>query len=320
MKSAIIGLGVIGNVHAKVLNKMGEELVAVCDVDESRFELFPAVKGYTDYKKMIEEVQPDVVHICTPHNLHAEMVVFALNKGVNVLCEKPLCISYEQLDAVLDAEKRSCAILGVCHQNRYNPENLYLKEYLSGKTVLGGHGNVVWRRTADYYGKAEWRGTWSGEGGGVLINQALHTLDLMQWFFGMPQEVTARCDNLTLKGAIEVEDTANLVCTGGPVDFTFYATNGAPCYFPVSVMVKTEDENVQVIPNKFISSENNVDFKKEGECFGKSCYGSGHEGLVRDFYDCIKSGRKFTIDGVEASKVVKIILAAYKSNGKKVKI
>lgn len=320
MKSAIIGMGVIGNVHAKVLNKICEEIVAVCDVDTSRLDNFDNIKHYTDYKKMLDEVKPDVVHVCTPHNLHAEMVIYALNAGINVLCEKPLCISYEEIDAILDAEKCSKAILGVVHQNRYNPENVYLKEYISDKKVLGGHGSVAWHRTAEYYNKAEWRGTWKGEGGGVLINQALHTLDLMQWMLGMPENVVARCDNLTLKGDIEVEDTATLVCTGGKTDFTFYATNAAACYFPVSVSIKTDEENIQVIPDKFVSPTNTIDFKKQGECFGKSCYGSGHEGLNRDFYDCVKTGRKFAIDGKEAAKVVKIILAAYKSDGKTVKI
>ncbi len=319
MKSAIIGMGVIGGVHAKVLNKIGEELVAVCDVDESRFEFYPNAKHYTDYKLMLEEVKPDVVHICTPHNLHAEMVIYALKRGINVLCEKPLCISFEEIDAVLEAEKDSTAILGVVHQNRYNPENIYLKEYLKDKKILGGHGSVIWSRTADYYNKAEWRGTKKGEGGGVLINQALHTLDLMQWMLGMPTEVTARCDNLTLKDTIEVEDTASLVCKGEN-NFSFYATNGGACYFPVSVSVKTETENVQVIPGKFIAPDRTIDFAKNGECFGKSCYGSGHEGLNRDFYDCVKTGRHFEIDGAEGAKVVRIILFAYQSDSQPVKI
>lgn len=320
MKSAIIGMGVIGNVHAKVLNTIGEKLVAVCDLDERRLENFTDAKHYTDYKKMLEEVKPDVVHICTPHYLHAEMVICALDMGINVLCEKPLCISFEQIDAILEAEKRSKAILGVVHQNRYNPENVYLKEYLSNKNVLGGHGSVAWSRTADYYNKAQWRGTWEGEGGGALINQALHTLDLMQWMMGMPKQVTARCDNFTLQDTIEVEDTATLVCTGGKTNFTFYATNGAPCFFPVSVSAKTEEGNVQVIPGKFIGQDQTIDFKKEGECFGKSCYGSGHVGLNRDFYDCVRTGRKFELDGEEGSKVIRIILSAYKSNGKPIAI
>ena len=185
---------------------------------------------------------------------------------------------------------------------------------------MGGHGSVIWSRKADYYNKAEWRGTWEGEGGGVLINQALHTLDLLQWMLGMPEEIIARCDNFTLKDTIEVEDTASLACYGENANFTFYATNGGACYFPVSVSVKTEEENVQVIPGKFISPEKNIDFKKEGECFGKSCYGSGHEGLNRDFYDCVKTGRRFEIDGQEGAKVVRIILSAYQSNSEKIKI
>lgn len=315
MKTAIIGLGVIGSLHARVIAKTLDELVAVCDVDESKFQYYPNAKHYTDYKKMLTEEDIDVVHICTPHNLHAEMTVYALDKNVNVLCEKPLCISYDEITAVLDAEKRSKAILGVCHQNRYNPENIYLKEYLKDKKILGGHGLLVWKRTADYYNKAEWRGTKKGEGGGVLINQALHTLDLMQWLLGMPKNLVAKCDNLCLKNVIEVEDTASIVCKGGDADFTFFATNSGACYFPISVMIKTEEENLQVIPNKFIGQSKTIDFENECEILGKTCYGSSHETLIRDFYDAVKTGRKFSIDGQEASKVIKIILASYKSNG-----
>ena len=101
MKIAVIGLGVIGAVHMQVLSEMEKDVVAVCDVNESKFSAYPNAKAYTDYKKMIDEIVPDVVHICTPHYLHAEMVVYALDKGVNVLCEKPLCISRDEIEQIL---------------------------------------------------------------------------------------------------------------------------------------------------------------------------------------------------------------------------
>ena len=89
MKSVVIGLGSIGKVHCEIIMQH-DELVAVCDIDESKFDLYPSVKHYTDYKQMLQEVKPDVVHICTPHHLHASMVIYALEQNINVFCEKPL--------------------------------------------------------------------------------------------------------------------------------------------------------------------------------------------------------------------------------------
>ena len=320
LKTAVVGLGVIGKVHLKVLAKLNANVVAVCDVDKSALEKFPNIKGYTDFEQMLEREKPDVVHICTPHFLHAQMIISALEKDINVLCEKPLCITREEIALVLDAEKRSKAQLGVCHQNRYNPENLYLKEYLKGKKISGGYGSVVWHRGEEYYNKAEWRGTVKGEGGGTLINQALHTLDLMQWFLGMPKGVVAICSNHTLNGVIEVEDTAFLTCSGGDADFSFFATNGGAVSFPVGVTVKTEDELIFVQPNKIMVGEKLINFDNGCDFLGKKCYGKGHQGLFEDFYDCVKSGRPFDIDGIEGSKVIKIILSAYESNGKRVEV
>jgi len=319
MKTALVGLGVIGQVHVDIINKLGLDLVAVCDVDENKLKDTCATQKFTDYEKMLSEVKPDVVHICTPHYLHADMIIEALNRDINVLCEKPLCIKAEDIPRILEAEKSSKAQLGVCHQNRYNQENVFVKEYLNGKNVVGGFGNVVWNRCKEYYASAEWRGKWLTEGGGVLINQALHTLDLMQWFIGMPSLLSSDISNLTLKNHIEVEDTASIICSGSS-KFTFFATNGGCCDFPVEIVIKTDKEIINVLKGKVVAGNAVYDFDKDKTVYGKCCYGTGHLGLMNDFYECVKSGRKFDIDGKEAAKVVKIILAAYKSNGKKVEI
>lgn len=319
MKSAIVGLGVIGNVHQNVLKSIGNPAVAVCDVDGCKLNGFTGVEKYSDYIEMLNGVKPDVVHICTPHYLHEQMIIDALERGVNVLCEKPLCISLDGIERILAAEKKSKAMLGVCHQNRYNLENVFLKDYLKDKKVISGYGTVVWSRSAEYYAKADWRGKWATEGGGVLINQALHTFDLMQWLVGFPKNVTASISNLTLKGDIEVEETATVICSGG-AEFSFFATNGSSVSFPVTVTIKTEDQTISVLPGKVIVGDKTYEFKKNDKVLGKACYGVGHEGLIKDFYDCVKTGRKFAIDGAEASKVIKLILAAYKSGGEKISV
>ena len=319
MKTALVGLGVIGRVHFKVLTELGISVDAVCDVEEKKFEKFPNIPSYKDYVTMLDEVKPDVVHICTPHYLHADMIIEALSRDINVLCEKPICIKEEDILRILDAEKSSKAILGVCHQNRYNQENVFVKDYLKDKNIVGGFGNVVWNRCKDYYAQAAWRGKWNTEGGGVLINQALHTLDLMQWLIGMPKTLSATISNLTLSKYIEVEDTASIVCSGNS-KFTFFATNGGCCDFPVGVTIKTDNETIQVLKGKVVVSNAVYDFDRDKNVYGKCCYGTGHEGLIRDFYDCVLNNKKFDIDGLEASKVIKIILAAYKSKGQKIDI
>lgn len=325
MKSAIIGLGVIGNVHAKVLSSQKKEIAALCDVDVSAAQkvkngVAPDAEIYTDWIKMLDEVKPDVVHICTPHYLHADMVVEALGRGINVLCEKPLCIRREDIDRILDAEERSSAKLGVCHQNRYLEVNSFVKEYLADKEIIGAHGTVAWTRNADYYNSAEWRGTWDQEGGGVLINQALHTLDLVEWFCGEPTQVISSMDNYTLKGVIEVEDTLSLRAFGDQ-PFSFFATNSTPCDFDVQVNIRLANkEKLTVFPRMLLINGEIKLSSAQTKVLGKACYGSGHEALIDDFYDCIATGRQFAINGKEGAKVVRLILAAYASKGEKISV
>ena len=319
MKAAVVGYGVIGKHHVNILSDMGI-LSAVCDVDTDTLQGLEGVELYSDYIEMLDSHRPDVVHICTPHYLHAEMIIEALGRDINVLCEKPVCIREEDIPRILDAEKRSKAILGVCHQNRYNSANRYVKEYLSDKVIQGGVGQVSWNRGEDYYSSAAWRGRWDTEGGGVLINQALHTLDLMQWFCGMPDSLSANISNLTLQGKIEVEDTA-VICAKGNTDFNFYASNGSPSGMPVEITVKASKKIVKLIGNRAIIDGAPIDLEAEkGIVASKSCYGFGHAPLFEDFYSCLREGRHFPIDGAEAVKVIKIILAAYKSNGKIVRL
>lgn len=319
MRTAVIGLGVIGRVHLQVLAEMEQEVVAVCDVDESKFAEYPNVAVFVDYKQMIEQIRPDVVHICTPHYLHAEMVVYALEKGVNVLCEKPLCISRGEIEQILEAEKRSTAQLGVVLQNRYNPANVYVKEQLGKDNAINGYATMIWHRDEEYYAQAEWRGTKKMEGGGVLINQALHTLDLLQYFCGEPNQVVASVSNLTLQNAIEVEDTASALYSG-KANFTFFATNGSHKDYMPEVMLYTKDGYMRVMGDYVLHNDELKHFDSRTRVYGKGCYGTGHGGLFAHFYGCIERGEKFPIDGTEGSKVIKMILAAYESNGNTVDV
>ncbi len=316
MRAAIVGLGVIGKLHAE-LAKERAELVAVCDTDERKLVDYGAAAKYSDYIRMLDECKPDVVHICTPHYLHAEMIVAALERNVHVLCEKPLCIRAEEIDAVSVAERNSRAQLGVCLQNRYLAVNRFVKSYLQNDPPVSAVGYVAWHRDKTYYDSASWRGKSSTEGGGVLINQALHTLDLLQWFCGDVQSLRATTSNLTLQDAIETEDTASVLCEA-EAPFTFFATNGNESDFPVLISLKTKRGILQITPQR-VTRDGETLFEESSLSYrGKPCYGSGHDLLIEDFYRCAETGEKFPIDGKEAAKVVRLVLAAYRSEGKRV--
>ncbi len=318
MRCAVIGAGVIGTLHAAILKKYGR-LCAVCDIDEEKLHKYADIPVYTDYIRMFDSEKPDAVHICTPHYLHADMICEALSRDINVLCEKPLCIKNEDIERIFGAEKKSKAALGVCLQNRYNPENRFLKEYLTGKNVRQITGVVTWHRDESYYASAKWRGKKATEGGGVLINQALHTLDLALWLSCMPDTVVSSISDLTLGSAIEVEDTA-VIIGRGKTDLNFFATNGSGTDMPVELTVKTDDEIIKVMPGTVVINGEARRFESVYQALGKQCYGSGHEALIEDFYSCIEEKKPFEITAKEASKCVRVILAAYESGGKPVKL
>ena len=324
MKIAIIGLGVIGRVHAEALSALGTPASVLCDLYAAKAEAVrevyaPDAKIYTDWEQMLREEAPDAVHICTPHDLHVPMTVAALKQNIHVLCEKPLCIRSEEIDVVLRAERESEATLGVCHQNRYNTVNVFLKKFLADRRIQGAHGSVTWKRTAAYYASADWRGTQAREGGGALINQALHTLDLLIWLCGEPEAVAAVKENLTLKEQIEVEDTIALRCFGN-TDYSFFATVGAPTDFPVELNFRLENRDHLLVLPKLALLNGRVIAEEEVRPLGKECYGDGHIRLIRDYYHCVSQGQPFSINGTEGAKVIRLILAAYQSKGERIPI
>jgi predicted dehydrogenase len=319
MRIALIGYGVIGKVHLKVIENLNETLVGVCDIDLKKISAFNSDIIYADYKEMLDKTTPDVVHICTPHYLHKEMIIYALQKNINVLCEKPICISEEEIVEIEEELTKTTAKIGVCYQNRYEPAMVFVKDYLKNKNVESVGGLLMWHRDSNYYNQASWRGIKIYEGGGVLINQAIHTIDLLQYFSNVPEEIVANIDNISLKNVIEVEDTAII----NSVDncFSLIATNASNCDYPVKISIRTLDEVIEVYNNNVFINGKEYNFRVLEEIPGaKKIYGGGHSSLIKDFYESIKNNLDFKVDFYEAVKSLKIVLAAYKSNGKKVKV
>lgn len=326
MKIAVIGIGCIGKVHVRALKALGEEIVALCDIDKTRAEDCAKANGlsvavYDDYSKMLDEVEPDAVHVCTPHYLHAPMIIAALNKDINVLTEKPLAISFKELDDIEEAVKRSRAKLGVCLQNRYNEANKYVKKFFEGKNVFSGVAQLCWQRDKAYYDSGEWRGKRATEGGGVMINQAIHYLDMLEWVCGVPLTVKAYTFNCSLENVIEVEDTAFGVFTlpnGG--NFIINATNASKYSYGITTKFASDNDVLEFSAENIILNGEFLTRPDGAPVFGKEEWGCGHMKLFKDFYDCIQSDRPFPIDFYEGSKSIRLVLKMYESNGKEIAV
>jgi len=212
--TAIIGPGKVGHTHALALAGLPQSrFVAVCGRSPEQTAAFAArygVRPFTDIGPLLNDPDVEMVSICTPHPQHAELAIAAADAGKHVLVEKPLANSVADCDRMIAAAQRNKVKLGVISQRRLYPPVQRMKAALEagkiGEPVLGTVTVLGWR-SADYYNMDPWRGTWDGEGGGVLINQAVHQLDIFQWLMGPVAEVYGYWANLN-HPTIEVEDTA----------------------------------------------------------------------------------------------------------------
>ncbi len=327
MKVSLVGCGGISKTHIKVITDIDEaQLISVAD---NNFERAKKVESETDAKAyaslddLLGGEKPDVLHICTPHYLHVPMALKALEMGINVLIEKPCAVTLEELKMLRDAQNRTGLKVGTCFQNRYNLSALQLKSLLEetgryGK-ILGARGFVTWERGKDYYSD-DWHGTLEKECGGVLINQAIHTLDMLQYLTGELLAVTGHTSNDHLRGLIEVEDTATaLLEFAGGVNGVFYATLANSCDSPVFIEIKCEHATFRIEGDNLfkICSDGRIETYRgyeEKDYTGKACWGTGHQALICDFYSCINENTPFEIDAYEGGKAVEIVLGIYKSS------
>lgn len=214
LRVAIIGPGKVGHLHAKAaIQAPNTELVAVCGRDAEKTAAFAqpyGIQPYTDIARMVAQARVDICIVCTPHPAHRDPAVAALEAGAHVLVEKPLASSLEDCDAMLDAARRSGRQLSVVSQRRFYEPCLRIRRAIdAGKIGMPALGMVMmlgWR-DEPYYRSDPWRGTWAGEGGGVLVNQAPHQLDLLLWYMGDVAEVFGLWRNIN-HPYIEVDDTA----------------------------------------------------------------------------------------------------------------
>ena len=335
MKTAIIGLGAISETHIAAIKHGGfTTLCAVCDVKKEKLDAALSkindenVKGYTDYKEMIDTEKPDVVHVCTPHYLHRDMAVYALEAGCDVYLEKPAAMNAAQAQEIADASEKYGKKVCVSFQNRVIPTNAMAKEIVDdaryGK-LLGIRAEMTWNRGGAYYTESGWRGTWEKEGGGVLMNQSIHTLDLMYYLGGKVKNMEGSVAIRRNKGVIEVEDTAEATiwfengCEG-----IFYATN---CNFrdsSVQVELFFEKANLLLYRDTLYlvtgqGLEKLIDNHDYSGTEGKACWGNGHTMMMKRFYDALEGKDEWYCDINDAIPVLEMIGKIYETSHNKLR-
>ncbi len=331
LRIGVIGLGRISVTHLQsIVNNEYASLVAVCDIIKDL--AISTAKEYNcnyylDYKDMINNENLDAVHVLLPHHLHVPVSIYAMEHGVDVLCEKPISVDYESaLKAVERAEKLN-RNFGIIFQCRYNNSARFIKSKLdSGKLgkIISVRSVLTWNRTEDYYNVADWRGTWDMEGGGVIINQTIHSIDLVNYLVGSPYKMVKATMSNRMHPSIEVEDTAEgLVEYENGVKYLFYATNNYGDNTPIEIRLTCENGNVlfnyddAIIEYKDGTKEeaHQLDFIDFGSS-AMNYWGVQHKNQINQFYRSVLGLEQLEVSGREALKTQKLIEAIYKSGRK----
>ena len=335
---AIIGTGTVAERHAAAIDELdGAHLVTVFDVDSERCRIFAdihQVKPSYSLDDLLAQIEVDVVTIATPSGLHADVAVPAARAGKHIICEKPLETTVVRADAIIEAAANNKVLLAAVFQARFGESVRLIRRALDqgrfGRLILAG-AQVKWYRSRDYYAAAGWRGTWKLDGGGALMNQSIHLIDLLLYLAGDPEEVYACCGTLTHPG-LEVEDTAaaTVKFKNGALGVIEASTSCAPG-FPRRLELSGEKGSVVLEDDRLVrwqfTDEQPEDEEIRNQGSGESGMQSGasdpraagHEGHRRQFQDmvdAIREGRDPSIPGTEGRRAVELICAVYESAAK----
>ena len=325
--AAVIGCGTISVVHFEAIEALPDsQLVAVCDTDPETAALASArygVPAFASHTELLAAMRPDVVHIATPHDQHVQPAIDCLAAGVNVIVEKPIAHTVAEAERLIAAaEQPGAPKIGVCFQNRYNTTSQTALALLtSGRLgrVIGASATLCWHRPETYYQARPWRAQLSRSGGGVLINQAIHNIDLLQWLLGEPTAVRGYAARLAPDSVIEVEDTAQIVMDhASGARSVFFATNanatdslvtleilteGAELFLRGDLTVRYSDGRVEVVEERRAASG------------GRSYWGVAHTPFIADFYARLADPEPFWITPREATKSLDILARVYAQSG-----
>ena len=343
MKYALIGCGRIAVNHIKAVLNNHLELTAVCDVKPEAMEALLAKRDlekdtsicrYTDYKKMIDIERPTLVGIATESGVHAEIALYCIEHGVNVIIEKPMAMSIADADRIVEAAEKYHVKVCACHQNRFNVAVQETRKALeAGRFGKLSHGSihVRWNRNQDYYTQAPWRGTWAQDGG-CLMNQCIHGIDLLRWMMGDEVDEVYGVTKQQFHHYLECEDVGMAVVKfkNGAIGTIEGTTNVYPKNLEETLYLFGETGTVKIGG----TSTNNIDvwdFADESDKDAKNkglqeatsnVYGNGHTSLYADMIDAIEHDREPYVDAVAGRNALEMILAIYQSSatGKPVKL
>jgi len=339
VKYGVIGCGVIGNVHARaVINDPGAVLTAVCDIRSERAEAFKqefGCRSYLDYHELLQDDEIDAVTICLPHGAHRDAFRAAVRRGKHVLCEKPLGIRPEELSDMISLSEEAPVVTAGLFQHRFSPLVQTLHQALLSGTfgeIQGGSLTFSCERDGAYYSD-DWHGTWSAEGGGTLINQAIHTIDLACLFLGDALSVSGSVER-QWRDDIEVEDTAearirfdrgrilslraeNRAGGGWSPVLTIRGNRGMFTLEGSDRVLSLETESA-VLRESVRKAESLIAGEAAGP--GKACYGNLHTYAVHDFTDAVENGWEPFLSIREAARANELVLGIYHSAALKTEV
>ena len=329
LRIGIIGCGRISNMHLVSADKLEEaELVACCDIKPERAEAVAKkynIKAYTDYVEMLKNEKLDAVHICLPHNIHTDASKAAFEYGVNVISEKPMDVTYEKAASAVQMAKDKNLVYGIIFQCRYNNSaQLVKKAVTSGKLgkIISAFSVLTWSRSDEYYSESDWKGTWEKEGGGVIIDQAIHSIDLVNWIVDSP--VKSISVSMSNKGhdIVSVEDTADgLIVYENGTRYGFYCMNNYATDEPIEIKMFCENGRVVFdYDDAYIYyNDGTIEEAHQGDVVdydgGKDYWGFQHIRQIHQFYKACLGIEPLEISGEEALKTHRLVMDLYDRAG-----
>lgn len=326
LKIMMIGCGRIASVYKQSFKELQDQIQVLyaADIDIKKAQDFAndfeSCIPLTDYREGLEAV--DVVHIATPHYLHGTIAIDALEKGVHVLVEKPVAISLTETDNIIEAASKNQAKLGVIFQTRYVKGCLALKKLIEegrlGRLICASSW-LAWKREKEYYVNSDWKGTWDKEGGGVLIDQAIHSIDRVRFLVGSDISSIEGSISNRAHNYIKVEDTAEAYITfQNGCTYSLYATNSYGTDSPIEIEIVGEKGKVGLKQDLAWVSLDNEEYYEirdgyDGLSVGKDYWGCSHITQIKDFYRSVLEDTPVFVDGEEGKKTLQVILGIYDS-------
>ena len=342
MRYAIIGCGRISPNHIAAALENGLDVVALCDIEEAKmdetiekFNLSKKIKKYLDYKLMLENEKLELVAICTESGKHGKIALDCIEANANLIIEKPIALSLEEADLMIEQANKKNIKVSACHQNRFNKSVQKIREAVEANRfgkLMHATAHIRWNRGEDYYKQAPWRGTWEQDGG-ALMNQCIHNIDLLRWMMGDEiTEVVGMTDNL-IHGYIDAEDLgmALVKFSNGSYGIIEGTTNIYPknleetlYIFGEKGTVKAGGKSVNLIEEwHFADNLDNADEVKQNYFENPpNVYGFGHKPLYKDVIEAIENDRQPYVTAIDGRNALELVLAIYKSaaEGKSIKL